>query len=94
MANVYSCPVHVDQQSNEPQRLCPLCGQRPILLRAAVVEGAPLEPAPAPVPLPETDLDPVPLPEPLPAPSWDPATDLDAVIALLSEMRDRLRGLA
>ena len=92
MANVYACPVHVDQQGNDPNRACPLCGQRVIVLRAEPVSGeGPLQPAPAPAPAPA----PQPTPEP---PSNTPPPDLiaelDQVIALVSQIRDRLLNLA
>jgi len=42
MSSIYACPVHVDRQSPDPRSLCPLCGQRPILLRAAADLGGDL----------------------------------------------------
>lgn len=83
MANVYACPVHVDQQSSNPLRLCPLCGLGSILLRAdaAPPEHAPLQPA-APDPRPSADR----------PPPGDPLAELDQVIAQLTQIRDRLRN--
>lgn len=82
MANVYACPVHVDQQSNNPLRLCPLCGLGSILLRAdpSPAENPPLDPAPEPGPSPE------------PPPPGDLLAELDQVIAQLTQLRDRLRS--
>jgi hypothetical protein len=39
MSNVFACPVHVDRQSVDPRRPCPLCGQPLILLRAAPTDA-------------------------------------------------------
>lgn len=82
MANVYACPVHVDQQSSNPLRLCPLCGLGSILLRAdaAPPENAPMEPAPDPGPPAD------------PLPPGDLLAELDQVIAQLTQLRDRLRS--
>lgn len=103
MGNVYACPVHVDQKSTEAQRLCPICGMRPIVLRAGKPEeegaqdprrGTDTGPAVASVEPSQAGKEAAPAAVPPAAPAIgavdDLARDLDQAIALLSRIRVRL----
>jgi len=103
MSSIYACPVHVDRQSPDPRSLCPLCGQRPILLRAAADLGGDL-PAGAtgersgggrpkgagPTPAERARAA---TQKGGPTQAAELAQDLDCAIDLLSSIRDRLRAL-
>lgn len=106
MGNVYACPVHVDQKSTEAQRVCPICGIRPIVLRAGKPEeegaqdlrrGTDAAPAVASVEPSQAGKEAAPAAAPPAAPAApaigavdDLARDLDQAIALLSRIRVRL----
>jgi hypothetical protein len=93
MAHVYACPVHVDRQGNEPNRVCPICGLPSVILRAestGPTEGARLaEPVPDAKPEPKVERE-----APGDVPPADTAAKLDQIIVLLSQIRDRLGPVA
>ncbi len=104
MSSTYACPVHVDRQSADPRLLCPLCGQRPILLRAAADLGADRPAGERPKGTVPEGAGPKPsksaragiqngAPAGQPAPAAELAQELDQAIDLLSRIRDRLRAL-
>lgn len=105
MSSIYACPVHVDRQSADPHRLCPLCGQRPILLRAAAELGGEA-PTAAAGERRETGAPEGAGAKPRqrarasasasaqPSQAAELAQDIDHAIELLSSIRDRLRALA
>jgi hypothetical protein len=100
MSSIYSCPVHVDRQSADPRSLCPLCGQRPILLRASAELGGD-PPAAAAGERPESGTPDGAGPKPRQRGRAAPqdghavklAQEVDHAIELLSSIRDRLRAL-